>query len=94
MKKKTTPKVGKYKLAARTDAPDFRDYVYQPALGTLAPELPPPDKLHVRDQGNSEACTGFGLAAAIDRLVDRANGGVDAPVATVSARMLYEMARR
>ena len=94
MKKKTTPKVGKYKLAARTDAPDFRDYVYQPALGTLAPELPPPDKLHVRDQGNSEACTGFGLAAAIDRLIDRANGGVDAPVATVSARMLYEMARR
>ena len=92
MTSNTADMLGKRLLAARRDAPDFRDFVYRPALIALRPELPVPPGLHIRDQGSSAACTGFGLAAVIDRLLAR-SGGHSAETA-VSARMLYEMALR
>jgi hypothetical protein len=87
-------RLGKRLLAARSDAPDFRDYIYQPPLITLRPEMPVPGDLWIRDQGGSRACTGFALAAVIDRL--RLRDGEVSPSAdtAVSVRMLYEMALR
>lgn len=94
MSQQHIPGMGKRLLAARRDAPDFRDFIYQPALIALRPEMPVPAGLHIRDQGNSAACTGFGLAAAIDRLLARGGGGASVDSPAVSARMLYEMALR
>lgn len=91
MAKNQPPKLGQFRLVARTDVPDFRDFMYEPALVSLKPKLDPPDKLNIRHQGGSNACTGFALAAVIDRLILEA--GYDDPV-NVSARMLYDMARR
>jgi len=81
-------------LTARSDAPDFRDYIYRPALVNIAPEIAVPTGLKIRDQGNEGACTGFGLAAVIDRLMVEAKGETDKKSTQVSTRMLYEMARR
>ena len=91
--------LGKYQLSAREDAPDFRDFVYQPALVNLKPRLAVPKDLNIRDQGQEGACTGFGLAAVIDRLIKEREGKESKRKAkgkdiTVSARMLYEMAQR
>jgi len=87
----TVPRIGKRALTARSDAPDFRDFIYQPTLSALRPELPLPTRLNIRDQGSSAACTGFALAAVIDRLLNP-DGSADG--VHVSARMLYEMAQR
>ena len=76
-------------LNAVPDVQDFRDYPYVPALVQLRSELPPPKKRTVLDQGKEGACTGFGLAAVINRLL--AERG---EVREVSARMLYEMAKK
>jgi hypothetical protein len=94
MATRKTPQMGRFKLTARTDVPDFRDYVYEPALINLKARLDVPDGLNIRDQGSSDACTGFGLAAVIDRMMIE-NGRKDGDaLITVSARMLYEMALR
>ena len=69
MPRKPLATLGKFKLTARTDAPDFRDYAYRPALINLKPRLEVPANLNIRSQGASSACTGFGLAAVIDRLI-------------------------
>ncbi len=82
-------KIGKWKLAARTDVPDFRDFIYEPALIKLPLSIGIPKQLNIRDQGTGVTCTGFGLAAAVDLLLSR-NGRAT----TVSPRMIYEMARR
>jgi len=92
MNQRTAEKIGKRLLTARSDAPDFRDFVYQPALTALRPEMPVPAGLHIRDQGTRGACTGYGLAAVIDRLLATSDG--DLAETAVSARMLYEMALR
>jgi hypothetical protein len=91
MKPQSPARLGARRLTARADAPDFRDFVYQPALIALQPEIPVPASLNIRDQGNSRACTGFALAAVIDCLLTHNLGTRDA---AVSARMLYEMALR
>ena len=85
------PKLRRVRLVARTDVPDFRDYMYEPALVNLKPKLEVPDGLFIRHQLSSNACTGFALAAVIDRLILEA--GYAKPV-NVSALMLYDMARR
>ena len=82
-------KIGTRQLTARSDAPDFRDFEYKPALVNLPPTLEVPKNLNIRDQGSEGACTGFGLAAAIDLLLHRSKRDTN-----VSTRMLYEMARR
>ncbi len=81
--------LGKYTLTAVPDAPDFRDFVYRPALIALASEIERPEDLDILDQKSEGACTGFGLAAVINLLRDETNRP-----GHVSPRMLYEMARR
>jgi hypothetical protein len=81
--------LGKYQLTATPDTPDFRDFIYQPALIQLKPYLRRPANLHILDQGSEGACTGFGLAAVINLLNHQRGNRYN-----VSPRMLYEMARR
>lgn len=78
-----------YLLTAVPDTIDFRDRYYSPALLTLAAEIKRPVNAKILDQGAEGACTGFGLAAVINHL----NAMQSNPL-QVSARMLYEMARR
>lgn len=78
-----------FKKNAQPDVPDARDWIYQPALSQLQTELLPPQDLKILNQHSEGACTGFSLAAVINRLNQLA--GQDKKV---SARMLYEMARR
>ncbi len=71
------------------DSLDFRDLIYRPTLAAPPVSLWPKRRaLMIRDQGEEGACTGFGLAAVIDYV-----GGLSGK-RRVSARMLYEMARR
>ena len=78
--------------ASKRDSLDFRDWIYEPALLPLKEESFPRNRwIHLLDQGEEGACTGFGLAAVINYLI-RARGGARAE--RVSARMLYEMAKR
>jgi hypothetical protein len=94
MARKQTPPTEKYLLDAQKDAPDFRDYIYQPALVNLKPSLRVPGNLNIRDQGAEGSCTGFGLAAVIDRQLRESKRKHKRRDITVSARMLYEMAQR
>jgi hypothetical protein len=87
-------RIGQYQLTARTDAPDFRDFTYHPSLARLKPRIAAPPDLNIRDQGPEGACTGFGLAAVIDRLARGSGRKIKGQNLTVSALMLYEMARR
>ena len=78
------------KHVTERDSRDFRDRIYQPALLPLPDELWPRKKnIHLRDQSQEGSCTGFGLAAVIDYL--NSEEEIRTPV---SARMLYEMAKR
>lgn len=81
--------IGKYKLTAVADTPDFRDWAYQPALLKLASKIDRPARLKILDQGEEGSCTGFALAAVINLL--RQRSGL---TGFVSPRMLYEMAKR
>jgi hypothetical protein len=94
MSPKQPPKIGRYRLNARQDSPDFRDFEYRPTLRTLAPTWPIPSGLTVRDQGTTGACTGFGLAAVIDCLIGRSVEAATTGAEAVSARMLHEMGKR
>ncbi len=80
--------IGKYKLTAVADTPDFRDWIYQPALLNLAKKIDRPARLKILDQGEEGSCTGFALTAVINLL--RQHGGHSG---FVSPRMLYEMAK-
>ena len=87
--KKGFERINGYLLNAVEDAPDFRDFAYEPALLQLQTSIdPPPDRV-VLDQGQEGACTGFGLAAVVNLLLARR--GEDR---RVSPRMLYEMAKK
>ena len=77
-------------LNVRPDPPDIRDRMYEPALIPLNVKLDPPKAPTILDQGREGACTGFGLAATINFLLDCQKGSN----LRVSARMLYEMAKR
>ncbi len=94
MAKTETASIGDFKLTARTDVPDFRDYSYRPALINLKSSWPVPRNLKIRNQGSEGACTGFGLAAVIDRLIVESKRTSNGKRLNVSARMLYEMAQR
>lgn len=87
----TIPAAGKQRvLNVRPDPPDIRDRMYEPALVQLQPEIDHRRGCVVLDQGNEGACTGFGLAAAIN-LLNRTRR--DQPSLS-SPRMLYEMAKK
>ncbi len=89
MLNKKITNIGKYKLTATADVPDFRDWTYQPALIKLKSSVPKPRGLTILDQKDEGACTGFALAAVINVLRKRSGRP-----GQVSERMLYEMAKR
>ncbi len=80
------------KLDILPDMPDIRDRIYSPTLRALHQKVEPPPPALVRDQGNDSSCTGYSLAHVID-LLQRVQAG-DRAAPSVSARMLYEMAKR
>lgn len=75
----------------KPDAPDLRDWAYRPQI-SVRPEnfkLPTNPRV-VKNQDQTNACTGFGLATTIEYLLAAA----DRPVEEISGFMLYSMARR
>jgi hypothetical protein len=75
----------------RPDALDFRDLPFRPNVAVAPrPSLFPSIRLPVKDQGGTNACTGFALARVVEHLLRRARR----PAASVSPFMLYSMARR
>ncbi len=77
-------------LDAFPDRIDVRDWFYQPRLIPLPDQLINCDAVpEILDQGAEGACTGYALAAAINFLLNQRK-----VVRRVSARMLYELARR
>ncbi|MFA1626950.1 C1 family peptidase [Rhizobium mongolense] len=85
-------KLGNRILDVLPDLPDIRDRFYSPSLRALPGSIYPSIAFPVRDQGPSSSCTGFALAHVIDVLTHRETLATR-PV-RVSARMLYEMAKR
>ncbi len=85
--------MAKYKRIKNTqaDVPDKRDWIYQPSLIGLKDFIDPVvhTRRNILDQKSEGACTGFAMAAAINMLNQQAKRDI-----TVSARMLYEMAKR
>lgn len=83
-------------LNARPDTLDFRDRMWQASLIEVPPRRPLDDyrgyEVPVLDQGQEGACTGFGLATVANFLLKCRS--VDPDGTPVSARMLYELARR
>jgi len=75
----------------RPDAVDLRDWEYRPNIA-VAPDatLLPHDPKPAKQQGRSNACTGFALATVIEYLLERNRR----PVEAMSGFMLYSMARR
>lgn len=84
--------LGRYRLDILPDLPDIRDRIYQPTLKPLRTSIYPNIAFTVRDQGEGSSCTGFALAHVIDVLLHR--GDLVGEPKRVSARMLYEMAKR
>jgi len=82
-----------FKRVAKPDALDFRDRPFTPNI-SIAPALRifPKVPLKVLHQGNTNACTGFGLSLVVEHLLRSSRRkGVDP---AVSPFMLYSMARR
>jgi hypothetical protein len=84
---------------ARPDTVDFRDLMFVPTLVEVPEERPlaafirlTRGKPVILDQGSEGACTGFGLAAVCNHLLH--TRAVYPSRVSVSARMLYEMAKR
>lgn len=75
-------------LNVRSDPPDIRDRMYEPALIQLKAKIQNLGK-HILDQGQEGACTAFGLAAVINLLNEKRKHKFQA-----STRMLYEMAKK
>ena len=84
------------KLNVRRDTLDFRDRMFEPTLIEVPTHLALSDyrkfRIPILDQGEEGACTGFGLATVANYLLTRRKVVPDNT--PVSARMLYEMARR
>ena len=84
------------KLNVRRDTLDFRDRMFEATLIEVPTHVPlaayRKHRVPVLDQGEEGACTGFGLATVANYLLARRKVVPDN--APVSARMLYEMARR
>jgi hypothetical protein len=80
----------------RPDTLDFRDKMYQATLYEVPVKIDLREyrkfRIPILDQGQEGACTGFGLATVANYLLTRRKVVPDAK--PVSARMLYEMAKR
>lgn len=86
-------------LDARPDTLDFRDRMFVPTLCEVPEEMTLQayekrlgGKALILDQGEEGACSGFGLAATCNYLLRTRK--VYPSKTPVSARMLYEMAKR
>ncbi|WP_210334952.1 C1 family peptidase [Mesorhizobium mediterraneum] len=88
----TPQMLGDKKLDILPDLPDIRDRIYQPHLKALRSSNYPKIAFSVRDQGALSSCTGHALAHVIDYLLYQ-EALAESP-RRVSARMLYEMAKR
>jgi hypothetical protein len=81
-----------FRRVARPDAIDFRDRPYRPTVSSApAPTLYPKFGLPVKNQGQSNACTGFGLSLVVEHLLRVARREARP---SISPYMLYSMARR
>ncbi len=79
-------------LNVTPDRLDLRDRPYLPAVALAPPPaLRNKTKLAVLQQGDTSACTGFGLATVVNHLLVQSGRAKDADV---SPWMLYSMARR
>lgn len=91
-KRQNKPKVY---TGVKKDPLDLRDLLYEGSLRELPHELDNRSKVPViLDQGIEGACTGFGLAAMVNYLLQNRAEPSGQPGKSVSARMLYEMAKR
>jgi hypothetical protein len=80
------------KRNVRPDAIDLRDWEYRPAIAFAPPDsLWPATTRKVKDQRETNACTGFALATVLEYLLERSPGR---RAEDISAFMLYSMARR
>jgi hypothetical protein len=92
---------------ARPDRLDLRDLPYRPPLRSLPARFPGDAGVRaniaayvrddvILDQGTEGACTGFGLACVVNYLfwTRHRAAASKAPFDRVSARMLYELAKR
>jgi Papain family cysteine protease len=84
--------MGSRKLDILPDMPDIRDRIYLPNLRPLLPTISPRISFSIRNQGQDSSCTGYSLAHVVDVLRFQ-DITIDNPE-RVSARMLYEMAKR
>lgn len=84
------------RLDARPDTLDFRDRIYEPTLIEVPAQIDlaayKAVKVPILDQGTEGACTGFGLATVANYLLLRRK--LPPNLSPVSARMIYEMAKR
>jgi hypothetical protein len=91
-------------LDARPDRTDLRDLPYRPSADNLPPQFPVGADITrflpayreaklILDQGREGACTGFGLAAAINYLLWKRSGMTMPAEEQVSPRMIYQLAR-
>jgi len=79
----------------KKDPLDLRDLPYEGSLRELPLLLDHRDRVpFILDQGTEGACTGFGLAAMVNFLLANHTDTSLHPQESVSARMLYELARR
>ena len=83
-------------LDVRADDSDARDYIFDPSLALLPERVDHRGAAPILDQGTEGACVGFALATVVNVSLARRRprGGRPSPASSVSARMLYEMARR
>jgi len=82
-----------FKRVAKPDSIDFRDRPFNPNISiTPALKLFPKRALKVKHQGETNACTGFGLSLVVEHLLRHSTRTKIEPV--VSPYMLYSMARR
>ncbi len=83
-------------LDVRPDSIDFRDKMYQASLYEVPTKIDLDEyrkwEVPILNQGQEGACTGFGLATVANYLLRRRKIVPDPQ--QVSARMLYEMAKR
>lgn len=96
IRRKSGPSKSEHVFNARPDTMDFRDRMFVPTLIEVPTHIPLGNYLDhdvpILDQGREGACTGYALATVANYLLRRRRVVPD-PV-PVSARMLYEMARR